>query len=74
MCLLERESGDILVAGMRSELYYIDLDTLELTQKLESSHTGFVRQIIGLSKFNNDYFMTQETMATIKVYETSTGN
>lgn len=74
MCLLQRESGDILVVGLRTELYYLNPETLEFTQNLESSHTSFVRQIVGLNKFKNEYFMTQESMATIKVYETDTGS
>lgn len=72
MTLLERAIGPLLVAGVREEIIYIDPVNLDLTDRLETTHVAHLHQIVGLSKFSNEVFVSQDRYAAIKVFETET--
>ena len=73
MTLFERNGEPIIVAGVRDSILYINPITMEVVRTLESVHVSHLHQIIGLSKFDYDYFVSQDKYSAIKVFNTETG-
>ena len=73
MVLLERKESPLIIAGVRDSIVYVDPFKLEIVKTLESVHVAHLHQIVGLNKFENEYFVSQDWYSAIKVFHVDSG-